>query len=130
MTSFIGRFVGGELVETLHDEAPFGNWVLLSNWMGWESRPTVNHRPRLVNGAVVWHDVRAEPGAVDDKWVEIRKQRDAILRQSDWRPVYAADRGGQAAADWATSPWRDYRQALREITNQADPFAIVWPVAP
>ena len=26
--------------------------------------------------------------------------------------------------------WAPYRQALRDITEQADPFSVVWPVAP
>jgi len=42
-------------------------------------------------------------------------------------------------SDWTQMPdvlfsnkeaWASYRQALRDITLQTDPFAIVWPVAP
>ena len=85
---------------------------------------------RESGGALVWHDWRTFEEVQAAKWAEVRTKRDAILRESDWRPVQAADRGGQAMSQWAQSPWRDYRQALREITNQADPFSIVWPVAP
>jgi len=44
-----------------------------------------------------------------------------------------------AASDWTQLPdvptatqtkWRDYRQALRDVTPQADPFNIAWPTAP
>ncbi|MGG4054103.1 phage tail assembly chaperone [Delftia tsuruhatensis] len=28
------------------------------------------------------------------------------------------------------APWLAYRQALRDITDQPDPLAIVWPTAP
>ena len=32
--------------------------------------------------------------------------------------------------NFTPQPWLDYRQALRDITNQADPMNIAWPVAP
>jgi len=52
----------------------------------------------------------------------IRTQRNAKLAASDWTQL--ADASVNALA-WAT-----YRQALRDITEQADPFAIEWPVEP
>ena len=85
---------------------------------------------RESGGALVWHDWRTFEEVQAAKWAEVHAKRDALLRESDWRAIYAADRGGQAAADWARSPWRDYRQELRNITNQPDPLNIVWPVPP
>lgn len=56
------------------------------------------------------------------QWQQVREQRNELLAECDWTqlPDAPVDR-----AEWAT-----YRQALRDITDQANPFAIVWPVAP
>jgi len=54
---------------------------------------------------------------------EARANRNALLTASDWTQVADAPVGSQA---WAT-----YRQALRDITDQAGfPETIDWPVAP
>lgn len=54
----------------------------------------------------------------------MRRQRNALLRASDWRVTKATEAGQPVDPAWMT-----YRQALRDITLQADPWAIVWPVA-
>lgn len=55
-----------------------------------------------------------------------RKQRDDLLKQSDWRVVKQAETGVPMAAEWVS-----YRQALRDITSQAGfPRNIEWPVNP
>jgi hypothetical protein len=54
------------------------------------------------------------------QWQVVRNQRNQTLKDTDWTQV--ADSPVDKAA-WAT-----YRQALRDITTQADPFNIVWPV--
>jgi len=54
---------------------------------------------------------------------EARTMRNALLTESDWTQVADAPVGSQA---WAT-----YRQALRDVPDQAGfPENIVWPVAP
>ena len=104
--------------------------VRLAAAVNWLDRPSLNHHPHLIAGAVVWQDNRTPEDVRAAKWTEVRATRDGILRASDWRVIHAADRGGQAQSDWAKGPWRDYRQALRDLTNQSDPFGIVWPTAP
>lgn len=49
----------------------------------------------------------------------IRQKRDALLAASDW--TQAAD----APVDHAA--WRQYRQALRDVTQAVDPFNVQWP---
>ena len=49
----------------------------------------------------------------------MNNQRNQMLKDSDWTQV--ADAPVDKAA-WAT-----YRQALRDITTQPDPFNITWP---
>ena len=82
----------------------------------------------LING--VWtqnyfvSDLGAHESAakVHTQWIVIRAERNRLLVASDWTqlPDVSAD-----AATWAT-----YRQALRDITTQANPFAVVWPQGP
>lgn len=55
------------------------------------------------------------------KWVNIRLQRDAKLRVTDWR----------ASSDLTLSDaWKTYRQALRDVPTQSDPDNITWPTEP
>jgi hypothetical protein len=60
--------------------------------------------------------------APNREWAAIRAERNIKLRESDWTQV--ADAPVDAAA------WADYRQALRDITLQDDPFNITWPSEP
>ena len=56
------------------------------------------------------------------KWAEVRRARDTLLSQSDWR----------ALSDVTLSDaWRTYRQELRDVPNtQSDPFNITFPTPP
>lgn len=56
------------------------------------------------------------------KWAEVRRVRDTLLSQSDWR----------ALSDVTLSDaWRTYRQELRDVPNtQSDPFNITFPTPP
>ena len=69
-------------------------------------------------------DLSADESAakVGAQWTVIRAERNRLLVASDWTQLPDAP---VDAAAWAT-----YRQALRDITTQANPFAIVWPESP
>jgi hypothetical protein len=67
-------------------------------------------------------DADASAAKVEAQWAVIRTERNAKLVASDWTQVADAP---VDAAQWAT-----YRQALRDITNQTNPFIIVWPAVP
>jgi hypothetical protein len=56
------------------------------------------------------------------QWAEIRAERNAKLAACDWTQLPDAP---VDAAAWAT-----YRQELRDITTQNDPFDIIWPSLP
>ena len=69
----------------------------------------------------VWTTKDAEPGL----WAQVRAKRNGLLSRSDWTqmpdsPLTAAQK----------TAWAVYRQRLRDITTQADPAAVVWPVEP
>jgi len=69
-------------------------------------------------------DLSADESAakVGAQWNVIRAERNKLLVESDWTQLPDAP---VDAAAWAT-----YRQSLRDVTTQADPFAIVWPESP
>ncbi|MBO9680963.1 MAG: phage tail assembly chaperone [Acidovorax sp.] len=63
--------------------------------------------------------------SADRAWTAVRAQRDARLAACDWVALRAHERGEPVPAEWLA-----YRQALRDITRQADPLAVDWPVVP
>ena len=68
----------------------------------------------------VWFDIRT----TESQWQEIRNQRNSLLMETDWTDtVSAIDRLGQEVYN----SWQAYRQALRDLTTQSDPFDIIWP---
>lgn len=66
-----------------------------------------------------WVDPRTD----QTQWVIVKSQRNQLLADSDWTqlPDVVLNNKDQ---------WVTYRQSLRDITTQSDPFNIVWPVAP
>jgi hypothetical protein len=72
--------------------------------------------------------LQEDPAKVTQKtaaqWASVRAQQRQKLYESDWTC---------SVTDYEVPnkpEWVQYRAALRDVTNQADPFAIVWPVAP
>lgn len=57
-------------------------------------------------------------------WDDVRRAREGLLVESDWRIQRAEDQGDDAA------PLRSYRRALRDITKQSDPNNVEWPAKP
>jgi hypothetical protein len=66
-----------------------------------------------------WQD----PRHVEGEWRQVRQQRNQLLLGSDWTQLPDVPLGTKNA-------WTRYRQALRDITQQSDPFEIVWPARP
>ena len=57
----------------------------------------------------------------NQQWVNVRNERDLKLQETDWR----------ASSDLTLSDaWKTYRQALRDVPTQSDPFNITWPTKP
>ena len=57
----------------------------------------------------------------NQQWSSIRLQRDNLLKNTDWR----------ASSDLTLSDdWKNYRQALRDVPTQSDPYNISWPTMP
>ena len=62
---------------------------------------------------------------IEEKWYEVRIQRNNLLTESDWTQIQDSPITGSLLDDW-----KSYRQNLRDITSQSDPFNINWPVQP
>lgn len=56
-------------------------------------------------------------------WRTVRNERDRLLSETDWTQ-------NKDVPDEISTLWADYRQALRDITNQENPDDVVWPEAP
>lgn len=86
--------------------------------------------PQLVDGVYiqVWNEVNATEEEIQNKielkWDEIRTLRNELLLECDWR-VLPDSPVGDTLNDWI-----QYRQELRNITSQENPFSIVWPTQP
>ena len=99
-----------------------------------EDKPTVDYRFYIVstiqytideNTKSVLGSYTTTPVSTETAWEVIRKERTIKLYYCDWTQLPDAPLTEQQKTDWTT-----YRQALRDITNQADPFNISWPTEP
>ena len=91
------------------------------------SHTAIPQRPNLQTTFDVqswsWVDNRTHQEKIEYQWAEVRQVRDALLAQTDWTQL-------PDVADNTKKLWTKYRQQLRDITQQSDPFAIIWPDQP
>jgi hypothetical protein len=85
--------------------------------------------PILVDGIYYqnWEQTNASESEINSriqiKWEEIRQIRNELLQECDWTQL------NDISAEIKTA-WQSYRQELRDVTTQSNPFSIVWPVKP
>ena len=85
--------------------------------------------PVLTDGVYYqnWIQTNASQSEIDyrleNQWFIIREARNELLAECDWTQLSDIP---QTTKDL----WSTYRQQLREITNQSNPFNIEWPVKP
>jgi hypothetical protein len=60
---------------------------------------------------------------IQTKWEEIRIQRNELLTECDWTQLLDIPTETKEL-------WQTYRQSLRDITSQSNPYNITWPVKP
>lgn len=60
---------------------------------------------------------------LENQWFVIREIRNELLSECDWTQL--SDIPTETKAIWS-----EYRQSLRDITSQTNPFNITWPVKP
>ena len=101
-----------ELVETLTYTTP--------------TQKLVSVEPYIDGGKV--YNIKVESTTANEQaalttnqWYLIRAQRNSLIERTDWR----------AGSDVTLSDeWKTYRQALRDVPTQSDPFNITWPTEP
>jgi hypothetical protein len=75
-----------------------------------------------------WESVDASETEIENriqqKWAEVREHRNELLKECDWT-VLPDSPVGDTLNDWIL-----YRQELRNVTNQSNPFNIIWPTQP
>ena len=115
------------------DRGPSLDWIaeagyyVISVWKPYDhaTEKLVPANPHLFDGMCCL--VEVEPltaeelqARIDTQWQVVRTQRNQMLKDSDWTQL------ADAPVDKAV--WATYRQALRDITTQLDPFNITWPI--
>ena len=127
------------------DLPPMGEWVYISDSMGeaeikaavlaatpmhkWNS--AANQNIAALIGASVSEVYTAPiepvtPAPVVDLELQARRNRNGLLKSSDWTQL--ADAG---LSETEKTSWSAYRQQLRDVPEQGGfPQSIVWPVAP
>jgi hypothetical protein len=74
-----------------------------------------------MSGAMIWEEMTEQ-----QKWNQIKYQRDLYLQQCDWTQLPDAVFTIEEKA-----AWQDYRQALRDIPQTFNsPDEVVYPVMP
>ena len=92
-----------------------------------DSAYNIEQSIELVDGVwtQTWVLVEHTAEDIDRQWANIRSERNQRLSACDWTQLSDAPLTNVETADWGT-----YRQALRDITTQSDPFNIQWPEKP
>ena len=115
------------------DRGPTLNWIadqgyyVITVWKPYNhaTEKLVPATPHLYEGMCCTVDVEPKTEQelkerIRNEWTAIRQQRNRLLSESDWTQL------ADSPAD--KNKWAVYRQELRDITTQEDPFSIVWPV--
>ena len=89
----------------------------------------VEGTPILVEGVYYqnWVQTDASQSEIDlrlsAKWEEVKLIRNEMLLECDWTQLLDIPTETKEL-------WQPYRQSLRDITSQSNPFNIVWPDKP
>jgi hypothetical protein len=116
----------------LSDEAliEWGMYVVLPTPISSDyTKDITEGTPNLIDGIYYqnWIQTQATESKInyrlENQWEEIRIQRNQLLSECDWTQL--VDVPSEIKEAWVV-----YRQFLRDITLQSNPFNINWPVKP
>lgn len=85
----------------------------------------LTHEIDCETGAETIVEVPANVMNADVEWTYVRAERNKRLAACDWTLLPDCPLDSPTRLEWIS-----YRQALRDITEQADPFDIAWPQEP
>jgi len=87
--------------------------------------------PQLVDGQYFqnWIQEDGNQEQIDDKlllkWLQIKEHRNELLKECDWTQLPDSPITGSKLTEWQT-----YRQELRDLTTNENPFTLIWPSQP
>jgi hypothetical protein len=119
--------------------SPFATKTITVKYASWlpeyfdQAEQTVNSNPEWTGvepskpNRYCYFDIETrqwvDPRTPETEWVLVRVRRDQLLSASDWTQLPDVSISSKEA-------WVTYRQELRDITQQTDPFNISWPIKP
>ncbi|TDS74423.1 phage tail assembly chaperone [Comamonas sp. JUb58] len=101
---------------------PEGSIVEAGYPPGWPIPQCPSARHRWNIHTAQWDET---PLTDEEAWAQVRAKRDELLAASDREVMKAYEAGVPLPKEW-----RDYRQALRDITLNEPTFNVVWPHIP
>lgn len=120
-------------VEVSAGVSPDDGWVQSGSWTAYSAEGAARKKsppPYPASWSPItqtWTDLREPAERVAQQWAAVRTQRNRLLLESDWTDTYSAP---TRLGETLYSNWQTYRQALRDVTLQPDPFNITWPTPP
>lgn len=112
-----GEFTGF-YVEGIHENIQQPNIELTEE--EWQQALSKNYK--VINGK---HTYSAFVESQDNIMESLRAIRNSLLTETDWTQVEDSPLSPEKKAEW-----KNYRQALRDLTDLDDLTTIVWPVKP
>ncbi len=118
-----GRIIGTGVAPDLPEGAIEGWWsgaeyyVADGRVAAFPPRPSESHRFDYADK--VWRF------DADAAWAAVRARRNRRIAETDWTVLPDVQMSEELRTQWEA-----YRQALRDVTEQPDPLAIVWPRMP
>lgn len=117
-TTYVGLDTNGLVLSVIEANTPQSeDCVECVGFVLPSDKPSPFHRYHFHDR--MWVDIRP----IEWVWGDVRKERDRRLSATDWTQLPDVPIATKEA-------WAAYRQALRDITEQPDPFNIVWPTPP
>ena len=88
-------------------------------------KPFVPADKRLEWNGTDWFLRECTEGETIARWIAVRIKRNELLANSDTYIIRSMEAGTEISQEW-----KDYRQALRDVTTQESPWFINWPTPP
>ena len=110
-------------------ETPAGMWegnmtTVIHSWRNPVTGEDLIYLPYLYFKEIHnWTEAQFLEAYKPDMWGEIREKRDDLLLETDWTQ-------NPDVPSTTKEKWQTYRQALRDVPSQSDPYNITWPTKP
>ena len=110
-------------------DTPSGMWegndtTVIHKWWNSEKEEWAMYLPyRYFKEMHGWSEEQFLEAYKPDMWGEIREKRDDLLLETDWTQ-------NPDVPETTKAKWQVYRQALRDVPSQSDPYNITWPTPP